>query len=71
MYSGTLTVELRDKADSTIDATRLVEYLGGEVISLSGTTLTARPGPDRFSGERLMRHVQADPHVIPESVGWG
>jgi hypothetical protein len=71
-YSGVLTAELRDASEGTHDAIRrLVEQCGGEVLSIGGTTLKAQPGPAVFAGEHLMRHVQADPAVIPESVGWG
>jgi hypothetical protein len=69
--SGLLTAELRDASESTHDAIRrLVEQCGGEVLSINGTTVKARPGPATFSGEHLMRHVQADPAVISESVRW-
>jgi hypothetical protein len=70
-YWGTLSAELRDDADSTRDAVaRLVACYGGEVVSIDGTHLKASPGLDRSAGELLMRHLQGDPHVIPESVGW-
>jgi hypothetical protein len=70
-YRGTLTAELRDANPHTHDSVRrLVEHLGGEVVTISGSTLTARPGPERSAGELLMRHLQADPHVVPESGGW-
>jgi hypothetical protein len=71
MYGGTLTAELRDANPHTHDSVRrLVEHVGGEVVSVSGTTLTARPAPTGSGGELLMRHLQADPNVVPESVGW-
>ena len=70
-YRGVLTAELRDANPHTHDSVRrLVEHLGGEVVSDSGTTLTARSAPTRSGGELLMRHVQADPNVVPASVGW-
>jgi hypothetical protein len=68
-YSGTLTAELRDASAGTHDSVRrLVVQLGGEVVSVNGTTLKARPGITRSSGELLMRTVQADPLVL--SVSW-
>jgi hypothetical protein len=71
MYRSTLTAELRDANPHTHDAVRrLVEHVGGEVVSVDGTTLAARPAPTRSGGELLMRHLQADPNVIPESVVW-
>jgi hypothetical protein len=70
VYTATLTAELRDEAESTADSVRrLVEQLGG-TATIAGTVLTAHPGPDAFAGERLMRHLQKDPLVVPESVGW-
>jgi hypothetical protein len=70
-YWGTLTAELRDANPHTHDAMRrLVEHVGGEVVSVSGTKLVARPAPTRSGGEQLMRHLQVDPLVIPESVSW-
>lgn len=70
-YTGVLTVELRDANPHLIDSVkRLVEHVGGEMVSVSGTTLRARPAPTHSGGELLMRHLQADPNVIPESVGW-
>jgi hypothetical protein len=66
-----LTAELRDANPHLVDSVRgLVEHCGGEVVSVSGTTLVARPAPTRSGGELLMRHLQADPNVIPESVAW-
>jgi hypothetical protein len=45
-YSGVLTAELRDASEGTHDAIRrLVEQCGGEVLSINGTTLKARPVP--------------------------
>jgi len=70
-YAGTLTAELRDANPHTHDSIRrLVEYVGGEVVSIAGTTLVARPAPNRSGGELLMGHLQVDPLVIPETVGW-
>jgi hypothetical protein len=66
-----LTAELRNNNPHLVDSvTGLVEHCGGEVVSVSGTTLVARPAPARSGGELLMRHLQADPNVVPESVGW-
>jgi hypothetical protein len=42
----------------------------GQLVSIEGTTLKARPAPTRSGGELLMRHLQVDPLVIPESVRW-
>jgi hypothetical protein len=68
---GVLTAELRDASEGTHDSVRgLVQHVGGEVISLGGTTLKARPAATRSGGELLMRHVQADPLIIAESVSW-
>ena len=68
---GVLHAELRDAAASTHDSVRrLVVHCGGEVVSIEGTILRARPGLARFDGELLMRHLLVDPAVIPESVGW-
>lgn len=68
--TGVLTAELRDANPHTHDSVRrLVEQCGGEVVSIGGTHLKARPGLTRSAGELLMRHVQKDPAVIPESVG--
>jgi hypothetical protein len=70
-YEGVLRAELRDDAAHTHDAVRrLVEHFDGEVVSVSGTRLEARPAPARSAGELLMRHLQADPNVVPESVAW-
>lgn len=70
-YRGVLSAELRDANPHTHDAVRrLVEHVGGEVVSVSGTQLVARPAPTNSGGELLMRHLPADPNVIPESVGW-
>lgn len=70
-YTGVLTAELRDANPHTHDAIRrLVAQCGGEMLSIEGTTLKARPAPTRSGGELLMRHLQVDPLVIPESVGW-
>lgn len=70
-YAGTLTAELRDANPHTQDAVRrLVAHVGGKVVSVSSTKLTAHPAPSRSGGELLMRHLQADPNVVPESVGW-
>jgi hypothetical protein len=45
-YGGVLKVELRDANPHTHDSVRrLVEHVGGEVVSVDGTTLTARPAP--------------------------
>ncbi len=71
MYWGTLTAELRDANPHTHDSVRrLVEHVGGEVVSVNGTRLVARPAPAHSGGELLMRHLQVDPLVVPESVGW-
>lgn len=70
-YSGVLHAELRDAAASTHDSVRrLVVHCGGEVVSIEGTILRARPGLARSDGELLMRRLLVDPAVIPESVGW-
>jgi hypothetical protein len=70
-YRGVLRAELRDANPHTHDAVRrLVEHVGGKVISLSGAQLEARPAPAHSGGELLMRHLQADPNVIRDSVGW-
>lgn len=66
-----LIAELRDTNPHTHDAIRrLVMQCGGQVVSIEGTTLKARPAPTRSGGELLMRHLQVDPLVIPESVRW-
>ena len=66
-----LTAELRNDSPNLVASVRgLVEHCGGEVVSVKGTTLKARPDPTRSGGELLMRHLQADPNVVPESVGW-
>jgi hypothetical protein len=71
-YSGVLTAELRDANPHTHDAIRrLVAQCGGQVMSIEGTTLRARPGITRSAGELLMRHLLKDPAVISESVAWG
>lgn len=71
VYGGTLRVELRNDNPNLIASVRgLVEHCGGQVASVNGTTLTARPAPTSSGGELLMRHLQADPNVIPESVAW-
>ena len=71
-YSGVLTAELRDANPHTHDAIRrLVAQCGGEVVSIEGTALRARPGIAHSAGELLMRHVQKDPAVVSESVAWG
>jgi hypothetical protein len=70
-YGGVLAAELRDANPHTHDAIqRLVVYCGGEVVSINGTTLVARPAPTNSGGELLMRHVLKDPAVIPETVAW-
>ena len=70
-YRGRLTVELRNDNSHLVDSVRrLVEHCGGEVGSITGTHLVAHSAPTRSGGELLMRHLQADPNVIPESAGW-
>jgi hypothetical protein len=70
-YRGVLSAELRDANPHTHDSVRrLVEHVGGEVLSIEGTTLKARPGITHSAGELLMRHIQKDPAVVSESVAW-
>ena len=71
-YTGVLTAELRDANPHTHDAIRrLVDQCRGEVLSIEGSALRARPGIGRSDGELLMRHVLKDPAVVSESVAWG
>jgi hypothetical protein len=65
----TLTVVLRDNADSTVDSvTKLIGHVGGHVTKSSGKKLTvalpAEPErqPDSYR-QRIVDHVLADPLV--------